>query len=88
MQVVQCFELFFCSFLTFSVCLLHLSNAHDQVSFLNSYIECWPSVLWYVRWFLEGMASSEMPPPSIRHGVRIVPLDSNVTVEEVPLAVS
>ncbi len=36
--------------------------------------------------FSGGMASSETPPPSIRQGVRIVPLDSNVTVEEVLLA--
>ena len=31
--------------------------------------------------------SSETPPPSIRQEVRIVPLDSSVTVEEVLLAV-
>lgn len=34
------------------------------------------------------MASTETLPLSIRQGVRIVPLDSNVTVEEVLLAVS
>ena len=33
------------------------------------------------------MASPETPPPSIRQGVRIVPPDSSVTVEEVLLAV-
>ena len=33
------------------------------------------------------MASSETPPPSIRQGVRIVPPDSSVSVEEVLLAV-
>jgi len=33
------------------------------------------------------MASSETPPPSIRQGVRIVPPDASVTVEEVLLAV-
>ena len=33
------------------------------------------------------MASSETPPPSNRQGVRIVPPDSSVTVEEVLLAV-
>ncbi len=32
------------------------------------------------------MATFEMPPPSIRQGVQIVPPDSNVTVEEVLLA--
>ena len=32
------------------------------------------------------MASSETPPPSIRQGVRIVPPDNNVTMEEVLLA--
>ena len=41
----------------------------------------------FVRWFLGGMASSETPPLSIRQGVRIVPPDSNVTVEKVLLAV-
>ena len=34
-----------------------------------------------------GMASAETPPPSIRQGVRIVPPDSSVSVEEVLLAV-
>ncbi|XP_035465986.2 mirror-image polydactyly gene 1 protein isoform X2 [Scophthalmus maximus] len=34
-----------------------------------------------------GMASSETPPPSIRQGARIVPPDSDSTVEEVLLAV-
>jgi len=39
--------------------------------------------------FVGGMASSETPPPlSLRQGVRIVPPDSKVTVEEVLLAVS
>ncbi|KAI3369876.1 hypothetical protein L3Q82_024687, partial [Scortum barcoo] len=33
------------------------------------------------------MASSETPPPSLQQGVRIVPLDSAVAVEEVLLAV-
>ncbi|KAF0031794.1 hypothetical protein F2P81_016349 [Scophthalmus maximus] len=33
------------------------------------------------------MASSEAPPPSIRQGARIVPPDSDSTVEEVLLAV-
>lgn len=34
-----------------------------------------------------GMASSETPPPSLRQGVRIVPPDGTVTVEEILLAV-
>ncbi|KAJ8358960.1 hypothetical protein SKAU_G00154850 [Synaphobranchus kaupii] len=34
------------------------------------------------------MASAETPPLSIRHGIRIVPPEPNVTVEEVLLAVA
>lgn len=33
------------------------------------------------------MASSKTPPPFLRQGVQIVPPDSNVTLEEVLLAV-
>ena len=36
-------------------------------------------VVW---WFLGGMVSAEMPPPSFRQGVRMVPPDSSVSVEE------
>ena len=35
-----------------------------------------------VWWFLGGMVSAEMPPPSFRQGVRMVPPDSSVSVEE------
>ena len=37
--------------------------------------------------FSGGMASFETPPPSLWQGVRIAPPESNVTVEEVLLAV-
>ena len=49
---------------------------------------CWLSDQWFfLVVFLGGMASSEMPPLSIWQGVWIVPLDNNVTLEDIPLVV-
>ncbi|KAI3355596.1 hypothetical protein L3Q82_018422 [Scortum barcoo] len=63
-----------------------LLSSPFPVSFPYSFTECWPTDQGFVRWLSGGMASSEMPPPSLRQGVRIVPPGGAVTVEEVLLA--
>ena len=55
------------------------SILHDQVSFFSivSLSVC-PAIVGFVRCFSEG----RMLPRSVQHGVRIVPPDRNITMEE------
>lgn len=47
--------------------------------------ECWPGVEWFGQVFFGRFLIVEKPPPSVRQAVRIVQLDSNISVEEVLL---
>lgn len=49
---------------------------------MSVYCKKWLSDQWFVQCSLEGMASSEMPPLSMR----IVPPDNLISVQEVLLA--
>lgn len=72
------------------LCLSFLSR--DQVGLCNTFLSVGWVISSFVQFFLfffweREIASSETPPPSLRQGEQIVPPDSNVTLEEVLLAV-
>lgn len=56
---------------------------HDRVSFSLLILSSDSVSIQCLFGSFGGMSSAETPPPSLRRGVRIVPPDSSVTVEEV-----